>query len=137
MQIGERRELLIKEEGQEYGQILRLLGNGRLEANCFDGKKRVCTIRGKMRGRVWMNSGDIILVSLREFGDEKADVIHKYYPVEAFEMQETGEIPENININEGVVDEQDSEEDLNLMDDPEDEEDVKVDKIDDEDIDDI
>ena len=137
MQIGERRELLIKEEGQEYGQILRLLGNGRLEANCFDGKKRVCTIRGKMRGRVWMNSGDIILVSLREFGDEQADVIHKYYPVEAFEMQETGEIPENININEGVVDEQDSEEDLNLMDDPEDEEDVKVDKIDDEDIDDI
>tara|TARA_B110000305_G_C19119706_1_gene483772 strand:+ start:152 stop:607 length:456 start_codon:yes stop_codon:yes gene_type:complete len=137
MQIGERRELLIKEEGQEYGQILRLLGNGRLEANCFDGKKRVCTIRGKMRGRVWMNSGDIILVSLREFGDEKADVIHKYYPVEAFEMQETGEIPENININEGVVDEQDSEEDLNLMDDPEDEEDVKVDKIEDEDIDDI
>ena len=137
MQIGERRELLIKEEGQEYGQILRLLGNGRLEANCFDGKKRICTISGKMRGRVWMNSGDIILVSLREFGDEKADVIHKYYPVEAFEMQETGEIPENININEGVVDEQDSEEDLNLMDDPEDDEDVKVDKIEDEDIDDI
>ena len=101
MQIGERRELLIKEEGQEYGQILRLLGNGRLEASCFDGKKRVCTIRGKMRGRVWMNAGDIILISLREFGDEKADVIHKYYPVEAFEMQEMGEIPENININEG------------------------------------
>ena len=104
MQIGERRELLIKEPGQEYGQILRLLGNGRLDCNCFDGKKRVCTIRGKMRNRVWMNAGDIILVSLREFGDDKADVIHKYYPVEAFEMQESGEIPENITINEGVVD---------------------------------
>ena len=136
-QIGERRELLIKDEDQEYGQILRLLGNGRLEANCFDGKKRICTIRGKMRGRVWMNSGDIILVSLREFGDDKADVIHKYYPVEAFEMQESGEIPDNININEGKVDEIDSDEDLNLMEDDEDDEDKKSDKIENDDIDNI
>ncbi|MFM7853488.1 MAG: hypothetical protein ACK55Z_08580 [bacterium] len=46
----------------------------------------MCTIRGRMRNRVWINAGDIILVSLREFGDEKADVIHKYYPEEAYEL---------------------------------------------------
>ena len=103
--IGERRELLYKEEGQEYGQILRLLGSGRVEVNCFDNVKRLCTIRGKLRHRVWMNAGDLILVSLRDFGDDKADIIHKYYPEEAFELQELGEIPENITINEGMVDE--------------------------------
>ena len=81
--VGERRELIYKDEGQEYGQILRLLGNGRTDVNCFDGNKRMCTIRGKLRNRVWINPGDIILVSLREFGDDKADVIHKYYPEEA------------------------------------------------------
>ena len=86
MQHGEKRELIIKEEGQEYGQILRLLGNGRVEVNCFDQVKRMATIRGKLRNRVWMNNGDIILVSLREFGDDKADVIHKYYPEEASEL---------------------------------------------------
>ena len=58
-----------------------------------------------MRNRVWINAGDIILVSLREFGDEKADVIHKYYPEEAYELQDLGEIPENIAINEGVPEE--------------------------------
>ena len=84
---------------------MRLLGNGRVEVNCFDGMKRICTIRGRMRNRVWINAGDIILVSLREFGDEKADVIHKYYPEEAYELQDLGEIPENIAINEGVPDE--------------------------------
>ena len=52
-----------------------------------------------------MNAGDLILVSLRDFGDDKADIIHKYYPEEAFELQELGEIPENITINEGMVDE--------------------------------
>ena len=59
-----------------------------------------------MRNRVWINAGDIILVSLREFGDEKADVIHKYYPEEAYELQDLNEIPENIAINAGVPDEE-------------------------------
>tara|TARA_B110000503_G_C6945375_1_gene328758 strand:- start:295 stop:564 length:270 start_codon:yes stop_codon:yes gene_type:complete len=73
----------------------------------MDQVKRMCTIRGKLRNRVWMNNGDIILVSLREFGDDKGDIIHKYYPEEAYELQEMGELPENIAINEGVVDEDD------------------------------
>jgi translation initiation factor 1A len=29
-----------------------MLGNGRLEAKCFDGKTRLCHIRGKMRKKV-------------------------------------------------------------------------------------
>ena len=101
-QVGEKRELMIKEEGEEYAQVLRLHGQGRVEANCFDGNKRTCTIRGKLRNRVWINAGDIIMVSLREFGDDKGDVVHKYYPEEAFELQELGEIPDNIHINEGL-----------------------------------
>lgn len=60
-----------------------MLGNGRLEAQCFDGEKRLALIRGKMRKKVWINTGDIILLSLREFQDEKADVIQKYTPDEA------------------------------------------------------
>ena len=135
MQMGEKRDLLIKEEGQEYGQILRLLGNGRVEANCFDGQKRLCTIRGKLRNRVWINAGDIILISLREFGDEKADVIHKFYPEEAFELQELGEIPANITINEGMPEEEGGEDDDLLLgeDNPDDEEgkndDLDIDNI--------
>ena len=72
----------------------------------MDGQKRMCTIRGKLRNRVWINNGDVILVSLREFGDDKADVIHKYYPEEAFELQELGELPETMTINEGNVDDE-------------------------------
>lgn len=81
-----------------------MLGNGRLEAQCIDGTKRLCHIRGKMRKKVWVNTvrvfvcyirwlhasvectqslrirdfqGDIILVGLRDYQDEKADVILK------------------------------------------------------------
>jgi translation initiation factor 1A len=78
-----------------------MLGNGRLEAQCFDGEKRLAHIRGKMRKKVWfsflllsirqaltvpqvwINQGDIVLLSLRDFQDDKADVIVKYTADEA------------------------------------------------------
>jgi initiation factor 1A len=56
-------------------QVIRMLGNGRLEAQCFDDVKRLCHIRGKMRKRTWVNQGDIVLVGLREYQDGKGDVI--------------------------------------------------------------
>ena len=66
-----KRELVFKEEGtQEYALVTRMLGNGRCECNCFDGKTRLGHIRGSMRKKVWINKDDIILVSLREFQDD-------------------------------------------------------------------
>ena len=100
----DKRELVFREDGQEYAQVTKMLGNGRLEAMCFDGEKRLAHIRGKMRKKVrtamltriarvlivapsvhqvWINQGDIILLSLRDFQDDKADVIVKYTADEA------------------------------------------------------
>jgi len=102
----EKRELIFKEDGQEYGQVIRMLGNGRLEAQCFDGTKRLCHIRGKLRKKVWVNQGDIILMGLRDFQDGKADVILKYNADEARQLKTYGELPENTKINENAVGEE-------------------------------
>ena len=48
----DKRELVFREDGQEYAQVIKMLGNGRLEAMCFDGEKRLAHIRGKMRKKV-------------------------------------------------------------------------------------
>ena len=96
----EKRELIFKEDGQEYAQVLRMLGNGRLDAQCIDGVKRLCHIRGKMRKKVWVSTGDIILLGLRDFQDEKADVILKYLPEEARSLKAYGELPADIRVNE-------------------------------------
>lgn len=96
----EKRELVYREDGQEYAQVLRMLGNGRLEAQCMDNKKRLCHIRGKMRKKVWVGQGDIILVGLREYQDEKADVILKYTADEARLLKMYGELPETIRVND-------------------------------------
>ncbi|KAJ3362074.1 eukaryotic translation initiation factor 1A [Allomyces macrogynus ATCC 38327] len=97
---GVKRELMFKEDGQEYAQVVKMLGNGRLEAQCFDNTKRLATIRGKMRKKVWINQGDIILVGLREFEDEKCDVIHKFSADEARALKQHGELPDTTKINE-------------------------------------
>lgn len=36
----------------EYGQIVKILGSGHMEVQCFDGEKRIAHIRGKMRKKV-------------------------------------------------------------------------------------
>lgn len=49
----------------EYAQVLKMLGNGRIEAQCFDGEKRLAHIRGKMRKKVCPDFGRIFPQSLR------------------------------------------------------------------------
>lgn len=99
---GMKRELVFREDGQEYAQVTKMLGNGRLEAMCFDGVKRLCHIRGKLRKKVWINQSDIILVGLRDYQDAKADVILKYTPDEARNLKSYGEFPESVKINDIV-----------------------------------
>ncbi|KAG9327038.1 hypothetical protein KVV02_006515 [Mortierella alpina] len=50
--------------------------------------------------KVWINQGDIILISLRDFQDDKADVILKYNTEEARNLKAYGELPESAKINE-------------------------------------
>jgi translation initiation factor 1A len=95
----EKRELQLKVPGQEYGQVTRMLGNGRLECYCFDGKVRLCHIRGKMRKREWVNQGDIVLVGLREYQDEKGDIILKFNADEARSLKSKGFLPRDTKVH--------------------------------------
>jgi translation initiation factor 1A len=134
-----KRELFLKEEGQEYAQVTKMLGNGRLDAQCFDGVRRLAHIRGKMRKKVWVTQGDIILLSLRDFQDDQADVILKYNPDEARALKAQGELPESARINEADPFGQGSDDECNFEFDNDDDDDEEEDgRIDDKfDIDDI
>ncbi len=92
------RPLILKEENQEYCQVVKLLGNCRVEGNCFDGKTRLCHIRGAMRKKIWIKPGDIIIISLREFEDDKADIIYLYQAKEVKRLVKLGEIPETVKV---------------------------------------
>merc|ERR1712126_722717 len=69
---------------------------------CFDGTKRLCHIRGKLRKRQWINAQDIILVGLRDYQDQKADVIMKYNSDEARRLKNLGHLPDSVNLELGM-----------------------------------
>ena len=94
-----KRELIIKEDHQEYGQVDKMLGDMRCLVLCSDSTTKVCHIRGKFKRRVWINPGDTVLISLREFEDDKADVIHKYSPEEAELLKFKGEFDPSLYKN--------------------------------------
>lgn len=91
VQAEKGRELVMRQEGQLYARVTKMLGNGRVTAMCGDGVERLCKIRGSMRKRVWVRVGDAVLVGLREFQDAKADVIHKYTDAEVARLRRLGE----------------------------------------------
>lgn len=90
--LGHKRELRFREEGEYYGRVEKMLGDCRVDCICSDGVHRIAHIRGKFRKRVWITTGDVILLSLREFQDEKADVVHKYNAEEIAFLTENNEI---------------------------------------------
>lgn len=102
-----KRELIIKEDGQEYAQCIKLLGSGRMSVHCFDGKNRLAKIRGKFKRRVWVNIGDVVLVQKREMNieDDKCDVIHVYYYDEVKKLKNFGELPSDLEVTEKKNDE--------------------------------
>jgi len=73
-----KREMVFKAEGQDYGLVEKMLGDMRCNVLCSNKTSIICHIRGRFKRRVWINHGDVVLFSLREFEDNKADIIYKY-----------------------------------------------------------
>jgi translation initiation factor 1A len=65
-----------EDEFEYYAQVVAMLGNGMCHVMCKDGKKRLCIIRGKFRGRGkrdnTLSNGKWVLVGGRDFEAEKS-----------------------------------------------------------------
>lgn len=68
---------------QIFGLVEQRCGGSRMKVKCFDGKERLCSIPGKLKKRLWVREGDIVVVEPWEFeGDIKGNVVFKYRPVQ-------------------------------------------------------
>lgn len=66
-------------KGREvFGVLEQRLGASRSKVKCLDGKERICRIPGRLKRKLWVREGDIILVEPWEYDDSKGDVVHKY-----------------------------------------------------------
>ncbi|MCK4474576.1 translation initiation factor eIF-1A [Candidatus Bathyarchaeota archaeon] len=75
----ELSDMVLPVANDVLGIAVKLLGFDRVLVKCQDGHERLCRIRGKMKRRVWIRLGDVVLVSPWDFqSDRRGDVIWRY-----------------------------------------------------------
>jgi translation initiation factor 1A len=65
---------------------------------CADGKSRLGRIPGKLKKRMWIREGDLVIIKPWEFQNEKADIIWRYTKTQASYLSRKRMIPDVINI---------------------------------------
>ena len=96
-----RKLELADEEGQIYGQVVKVLGGRYFTVRCLDNKERRCKARSR---RLRTSLEDMVIVSLRDFDDKNADILHVYKDYEVRTLRERGYLPK-----EGGGDEDDED----------------------------
>ena len=76
----------------------QLLGASKIRVMCADGKSRLGRIPGKLRKRMWIREGDLLIVQPWEFQEEKANILFRYTRTQATYLSRRGKIPELINV---------------------------------------
>jgi translation initiation factor 1A len=75
-----RREALQEELRRiKMPRGIQSIGVSRSLVRCLDGKTRNCRIPGRLKRRLWVRPGDIVLVEPWELNqDDRGDIIYKY-----------------------------------------------------------
>ncbi|MGQ4915016.1 MAG: translation initiation factor eIF-1A [Candidatus Asgardarchaeia archaeon] len=92
------KKVRLPEEGELFGVVIQLLGYDRARVECEDGQVRLCRIPGKMKKRIWIKEGDVVLVAPWDFQyDTRADIVWRYTRNEARWLQEKGYLKVDIS----------------------------------------
>jgi translation initiation factor 1A len=59
-----------------YAELM--MGANHIRVKCVDGVSRLGRIKGKIKKKVWIREGDILIVIPWNFQDDKADIIYRY-----------------------------------------------------------
>lgn len=84
-------DMVLPTANDVLGVAIKLLGFDRVLVKCQDGNERLCRIRGKMKRRVWIREGDVVLVSPWDFqSDKRGDVTWRYTKSQAETLRKNG-----------------------------------------------
>ncbi len=79
-----------KSANEILGTVESLLGANKLRVRCTDGVVRLTRIPGKIKKRIWIRQGDVIIIVPWSFQNEKADIIWKYSAPQANWLERKG-----------------------------------------------
>ncbi|MFH1592896.1 MAG: translation initiation factor eIF-1A [Candidatus Woesearchaeota archaeon] len=89
----EIRRIRLPRGRETMGVLDQRLGASRMRVRCMDGKTRICRVPGRLKRRLWVREGDILLIEPWELGgDEKGDVVFKYRPSQVNWLKRSGHL---------------------------------------------
>ena len=78
---------------ETLGILDQRLGSSRMKVRCLDGKTRICRVPGRLKRKLWVREGDVVLVQPWELGgDDKGDLIYKYRQVQVDWLKKKGHL---------------------------------------------
>jgi translation initiation factor 1A len=88
---GEVMRVRTPRPGQLLGEVEQLLGDRRMLIRCTDGYTRLCRIPGKIRKRIWIKEGNIVLIEPWSVQtNERGDIVWRYTNQQADFLEKRG-----------------------------------------------
>ena len=92
------KEVVLPGEGEVLCIVERIIGADYALIRCLDDPERVrkARIPGRMRRRVWIREGDIVIAAIWDFQPDRADITYRYQRDELKRLIAKGLLPKEI-----------------------------------------
>jgi translation initiation factor 1A len=101
VEVGEevgRLPLPRRPRGECFGIASQLLGAARIRVMCEDSVSRMGRITGKMKKKMWIREGDLLIVRPWGFQEGKADILFRYSRTQAQYLSRRNLLPASVNL---------------------------------------
>ncbi len=72
------------------GKVMQRLGGNRMEIKCTDGKSRNCRVPGRLKRKLWLREGDLVIITPWPDDDNKGDIIFQYNKNAHYQLKNHG-----------------------------------------------
>lgn len=77
-------KIRIPKQSEVLGVVEMMVGGDKMKVRCDDGNVRICRIPGRLRKRVWIRPGNLVLIEpWKVQAEERGDVVFRYTPTQA------------------------------------------------------
>jgi translation initiation factor 1A len=87
-----------REKGQLFAIANQLLGAGRIRVACEDNASRMGRITGRLKKKMWIREGDLLIVSPWKFQEGKADIVFRYNRTQAAYLSRRKLLPTTVDL---------------------------------------
>jgi translation initiation factor 1A len=87
-----------RKRGEIFGIANQLLGAARIRVMCEDNISRMGRITGKMKKKMWIRAGDLLILRPWGFQEGKADILFRYSRTQSMYLSRRNLLPSSMDI---------------------------------------